>query len=147
MNQTINIMRESWQCDFPGCFKVLNSNFSLRRHVQLMHEQGKRFACRYCGKAFSLKQYLLEHEYMHTNELPFLCGVDGCPERFRQRGKLCLHRRTHEGYETRRYKYPDLEERKKKRQERKKKRRNRQKAPRANDQHSPDIAPQPEIAH
>ena len=114
MNATSH-SQELHQCPYSECGKTLKSSFSLRRHVQLMHEQAKRFACRYCGKVFSLKQYLMEHEYMHTNELPFLCGVDGCPERFRQRGKLCLHRRTHEGYETRQYKYPDPEERKKKR--------------------------------
>ena len=109
-------------CEFPDCKKELNSAFSLRRHYYLMHSKGKHFCCRYCGKAFSLKQYLIEHELMHTNEMPFVCGFNGCQERFRQRGKLCLHRRSHEGYEPRKYKYTDIEERKEKRETRRKRR-------------------------
>ena len=27
-----------------------------------------------------------------------MCGIDGCTERFRQRGRLCVHRKTHENY-------------------------------------------------
>ena len=113
---------ELFHCPVAECAKSLNSSFSLRRHMHLMHTERKALACRYCGKAFSLKQYLMEHEYMHTEELPFLCGFNGCPERFRQRGKLCLHRRKHEGYVTRQYKYPDMEERHHRRMQRRKKR-------------------------
>ena len=131
MNAPKSFSEEIFHCPYEGCGKALNSNFSLRRHMQLVHVQAKALECRHCGKRFSLKQYLLEHEYMHTNELPFLCGVNGCTERFRQRGKLCLHRRKHSGYETRHYQYPDIEDREKKRQERKTKHKRKNK--RAND--------------
>ena len=69
---------ELFHCPVPDCAKQLNSSFSLRRHMQLVHSEHKALSCRFCGKAFSLKQYLMEHEYMHTEELPFLCGVNGC---------------------------------------------------------------------
>ena len=31
--------------------------------------------------------------YTHTREKPFLCGINGCQERFRQRGKRSIHQR------------------------------------------------------
>jgi hypothetical protein len=40
-----------------------------------------------------LPQYLEEHEYTHTGEKPFVCGINGCPETFRQRGKLSIHKK------------------------------------------------------
>jgi hypothetical protein len=32
-----------------------------------------------------------------------VCGVDGCTETFRQRGKLSLHRRTHDAFKKKEY--------------------------------------------
>lgn len=52
---------------------------------------------------FALPQYLKEHQYTHTNQQPFVCGVDDCLESFRQRGKLSLHRRTHEVFKKKDY--------------------------------------------
>ena len=31
--------------------------------------------------------------YTHTREKPFICGIDGCEEKFRQRGKRSIHQR------------------------------------------------------
>lgn len=31
--------------------------------------------------------------YTHTREKPFVCGINGCQERFRQRGKRSIHQR------------------------------------------------------
>lgn len=44
-----------------------------------------------------------EHECIHTNSRPYVCGVNGCQMRFRQRGKLSLHRRKHKGYKMKEY--------------------------------------------
>ena len=44
-----------------------------------------------------------EHTYTHTKDRPYLCGVGGCEKRFRQAGKLSLHRRTHEEYVLKQY--------------------------------------------
>ncbi len=40
-----------------------------------------------------LPQYLEEHEYTHTGEKPYVCGINGCAETFRQRGKLSIHKK------------------------------------------------------
>jgi len=36
---------------------------------------------------------LEEHEYTHTGAKPFVCGINGCIEVFRQRGKLSIHKK------------------------------------------------------
>ena len=89
-------------CSYPGCGRLFKTRFSLRRHT-LVHTQEKKYGCEYCGKRFSLLQYMREHTYIHTQECPYVCGVAGCQERFRQNGKLSLHRRTHPEYKLKTY--------------------------------------------
>jgi len=91
-------------CSYEGCGRRFLAQFSLNRH-NIIHSDKKRFSCKYCGKKFSLGQYLREHEYRHTKELPYECGVAGCTKRFRQAGKLSLHRKTHPEYVPKKYNY------------------------------------------
>lgn len=90
-------------CSAQGCKKEYSTKFALQRHLYT-HSGIKAFQCKYCSKWFSLEQFLQEHEYTHTKAKPFVCGIDGCTESFRQRGKLCLHRRTHSNYTKKEYK-------------------------------------------
>ena len=96
-------MRKLNEYSCQHCSKTFATNFSLVRH-QLVHTQIKPFKCDFCPKTFALAQYKREHEFIHTNLKPFVCGVNGCTESFRQRGKLSLHRRTHNGYNLKKYK-------------------------------------------
>jgi len=96
-NQTFN-------CPWQGCGRLFRAQFSLNRHM-VLHTQAKKYICKLCQRSFSLPQYLREHEYTHTKELPYECGVSGCAMRFRQAGKLSLHRRTHPEYTTKKYDY------------------------------------------
>ncbi len=89
-------------CEHPGCHKEYSTKFALRRHVY-SHSGVKAFACNQCSKRFALEQYLTEHMFVHTKAKPFVCGIGGCPEAFRQRGKLCLHRMTHKEYKKKAY--------------------------------------------
>lgn len=91
-------------CPHEGCGRRFHAQFSLNRH-SIIHSETKRFSCKYCGKGFSLGQYLREHQYRHTKELPYECGVAGCTKRFRQAGKLSLHRKTHPEYVPKKYNY------------------------------------------
>lgn len=95
---------ELFVCPYEGCGRMFKAQFSMNRHL-VVHSQVKNQLCKYCGKAFTLPQYLREHEYTHTKELPYICGVKGCARRFRQAGKLSLHRRTHPEYITKKYDY------------------------------------------
>ena len=89
-------------CSYPDCGRVFKTRFALRRHC-LIHTQEKKHECPYCGKRFALLQNLREHTYTHTQECPYVCGVAGCLKRFRQNGKLSLHRRTHPEYHLKTY--------------------------------------------
>lgn len=95
---------ELFVCPYEGCDRMFKAQFSMNRHL-VVHSQVKSHKCRFCGKGFTLPQYLREHEYTHTKELPYICGVSGCVRRFRQAGKLSLHRRTHPEYTTKKYDY------------------------------------------
>lgn len=94
---------KKFECTAKGCNKEYSTKFALQRHLYT-HSGIKVFQCRFCSKSFSLLQYQQEHEFTHTKAKPFVCGIDGCTEAFRQRGKLCLHRRSHSGYEKKEYK-------------------------------------------
>lgn len=98
----------AFECEFPDCGKRFTTRFSLKRHYYI-HSKKKTFTCEFCPKSFALPQYLREHQFTHTNQQPFLCGVDGCTESFRQRGKLSLHRRTHETFKKKDYRLLNAE--------------------------------------
>jgi uncharacterized Zn-finger protein len=89
-------------CSTPGCNKEYSTKFALKRHT-LTHSGNKKYGCKFCHKKFGLEQYKKEHEYIHTNETPYVCGIDECVESFRQRAKLCLHRMSHDSYQKKDY--------------------------------------------
>ena len=94
--------KKQFTCPFPNCGRLFRTKFSMKRH-SLIHSQNKQYICKHCGKKFALPQYLKEHIYTHTQDKPYVCGVAGCEKRFRQAGKLSLHRRTHKEYALKQY--------------------------------------------
>mmetsp|Transcript_1767 Transcript_1767/g.1726 ORF Transcript_1767/g.1726 Transcript_1767/m.1726 type:complete len:164 (+) Transcript_1767:60-551(+) len=89
-------------CEFKKCERIFTTKYSLIRHAQT-HMKTKNFECKQCSKSFNIKQNLIEHEFAHSGELPYVCNIDGCPQRFRQRGKLSLHRQSHTNYKKKSY--------------------------------------------
>ncbi|CAI2366772.1 unnamed protein product [Moneuplotes crassus] len=83
---------------------MFKAKYSLTRHIRAKHFKTKKHECSTCGKKFSLAHNLKEHEHIHSQALPYICGIDGCTQGFRQRGKLCLHRSKHQGYKKQKYK-------------------------------------------
>eukprot|EP00826_Nyctotherus_ovalis_P003871 TRINITY_DN10801_c0_g2_i3.p1 TRINITY_DN10801_c0_g2~~TRINITY_DN10801_c0_g2_i3.p1 ORF type:complete len:204 (+),score=6.14 TRINITY_DN10801_c0_g2_i3:46-657(+) len=81
-------------CPYPECARAFKTKYSMKRHL-FIHTQDKRFLCPHCPKAFALPQYLKEHIFTHTKDRPYVCDVAGCNKKFRQAGKLLIHRRTH----------------------------------------------------
>ncbi|KAH7968109.1 hypothetical protein HPB52_005826 [Rhipicephalus sanguineus] len=53
------------------------------------------FACRFCGYRSSILADVVEHQQMHTNELPFSCQF--CPAKFTEMKNLTQHLRSHAG--------------------------------------------------
>ena len=53
-------------------------------------------------------RYLKEHVHVHTKDKTYTCEIGGCKKRFRQAGKLSLHRRTHKEYSLKSYARKDI---------------------------------------
>lgn len=85
---------KTYRCDLRNCNKTFTTKFSLKRHNKL-HISEKKFKCSQCTKAFTLEQYLIEHEHTHTGARPYICDYPDCNADFRQRGKLSEHKRGH----------------------------------------------------
>lgn len=95
---------KSFICDYHEWERIFNSKYSLMRHTKSKHLKKKKYECDHWNKKFALQHNLKEHEYIHTQSLPFVWGIDGCTQSFRQRGKLWLHRQKHPTYKKRNYK-------------------------------------------
>mmetsp|Transcript_23249 Transcript_23249/g.26365 ORF Transcript_23249/g.26365 Transcript_23249/m.26365 type:complete len:262 (+) Transcript_23249:384-1169(+) len=83
-----------FECPIPGCSATYTRMSTLRRHLA-SHNNVKRHKCETCGKRFTLRQNLKDHIRIHTGEKPFACDVPGCTKRYRQRGQLSIHKKTH----------------------------------------------------
>lgn len=86
-----------FKCTHFDCGRLFKTKFSMKRHM-ILHKNEKKFICENCGKKFALLQYLKDHSQIHNEKFHYICGVNGCQERFKQSGKLSNHRRTHKEY-------------------------------------------------
>lgn len=55
----------------------------------------KPHVCEECGKAFSRKMLLKQHQRTHSGERPYACPY--CDKRFADRSNMTLHLRLHTG--------------------------------------------------
>ena len=81
-------------CEHCGlCFKQPGQ---VQRHMLRRHSGGARpHMCDTCGRTFTVKSDLKDHERIHSGERAHMC--DQCGRRFRTRGILRVHERQHTG--------------------------------------------------
>ena len=75
----------------PTCHKTFSSSYSLKRHMNQIHLQWKKYQCQQCLRQFAQKQYLYEHMNIHNDVDPYKCNQLGCEFRFKQKSYLSLH--------------------------------------------------------
>ncbi|XP_061163813.1 zinc finger protein 91-like [Saccostrea echinata] len=75
----------------PTCGKVFTRKYSLKQH-QLVHT-GSRLVCDVCQKSFSSESSLRDHRNIHTDLKSYKCQI--CSKTFNQRTTLQKHSKIH----------------------------------------------------
>ncbi len=73
----------------PTCNMKFSGKFTLKRHIQNVHENLKLFCCVLCNRSFAAKIHLERHLLIHSGEKPFSCSV--CLKAFRHKNALKRH--------------------------------------------------------
>lgn len=84
----------TFACPKSSCNKLFTSKYAVDIHLEIHDGRRKRpFLCSTCGKSFTTKNVLLEHENIHSNSRPMKCEV--CDKGFNSSSSLRVHRMTH----------------------------------------------------
>ncbi|CAD0207140.1 unnamed protein product [Chrysodeixis includens] len=79
----------------PVCDKPIASRVNVEKHMMRVHGQKKEkprnHVCQVCGKAFTDKKALTQHEVIHSGERPLSCDI--CQQTFKQKASLYTHRK------------------------------------------------------
>ena len=71
----------------PTCQLTVKNKKALSNHL-VIHKD-KKHICNECGSRFARKDYLLNHERIHSGEKPFSCN--SCDRQFKQQSTLFKH--------------------------------------------------------
>jgi uncharacterized Zn-finger protein len=85
-------------CTFQGCDKSYCYKHNLNNHIKSFHE-GQEHRCDQCGKVLSTKAVLKRHvQTVHSDERKFVCSFNNCGKSFNQKSDLNTHiKSAHEG--------------------------------------------------
>ncbi|XP_045525619.1 zinc finger protein 484-like isoform X2 [Pieris brassicae] len=79
----------------PICSKPIASKANVEKHIMRVHrekkEKPKNHMCNLCGKKFSDKKALNQHEVIHSMDRPLTCEI--CSQSFKQKASLYTHKK------------------------------------------------------
>ncbi|XP_002739107.1 uncharacterized protein LOC100368236 [Saccoglossus kowalevskii] len=81
-------------CEICGKQYAASSKHVFRIHM-MHHRNEKPYNCHFCGKAFCVQKYVLEHERTHTGEKPYKC--EKCDFVAAKKAQVDSHMKTHTG--------------------------------------------------
>lgn len=88
-----HLRKTNYKC--PLCDKPIASRKNVDRHMLRVHcekkEKPRNHICDLCGKAFTDKKALTQHEAIHSYDRPLSCEV--CHQTFKQKASLYTHRK------------------------------------------------------
>lgn len=100
--QTHDVNKKPFACEFPECFQRFATQASLKRHA-IMHSgmtikvvEEKTFKCFICSKEFPIQEALASHMRSHKtvmDQLEFPCNL--CDKKFKKLNDLTRHSRIH----------------------------------------------------
>ncbi|CAG2104728.1 unnamed protein product [Medioppia subpectinata] len=84
--------KRTHRCEVEGCRRVYKTEAALKKHS--IHKHGTQHACHWPGCDFrtGLRSVVDKHvKVNHSDDRPFLCGLDGCQLRCLQKSLLLIH--------------------------------------------------------
>lgn len=100
--------KKMFSCNY--CEKKFTKSVNVQAHIKSIHQLEKNFLCSNCGKNFSTKGALKEHQIIHQNIYPyreccilyilfingcFFTECSSCPKKFKNLPRLKTHADTH----------------------------------------------------